>query len=71
MGIPDHLTFPLETCMQVKKQQLEPCMEKLTAQDWDRSTIEQSVVTLFIYLTCMLNASWEMPGWMNCKLESK
>ena len=23
MGIPDHLTWPLETCIQVKKQQLE------------------------------------------------
>ena len=27
MGIQDHLTW--ETCMKVKKQQLEPCMEKL------------------------------------------
>ena len=29
MGIPDHLTF--ETCMQVKKQQLELDMEQQTA----------------------------------------
>ena len=28
MGIPDHLTW--ETCMQVKKQQLEPDMEQQT-----------------------------------------
>ena len=27
MGIPDHLTCLLQTCMQVKKQQLEPDME--------------------------------------------
>ena len=27
MGIPDHLTVSSETCMQVKKQQLEPYTE--------------------------------------------
>ena len=30
MGIPDHFTCPPETCMQVKKQQLEPNMK----HDW-------------------------------------
>ena len=30
MGIPDHLTCLLKICMQVKKQQLEPDMEKQT-----------------------------------------
>ena len=30
LGIPDHLTISGETCMWVKKQRLEPCMEKLT-----------------------------------------
>ena len=30
MGIPDHLTYLSETCMQVKKQQLEPDMEQWT-----------------------------------------
>ena len=29
-GIPDHLTASWETCMQVKKQQLEPDMEQQT-----------------------------------------
>ena len=28
MGTPDHLTASWETCMQVKKQQLEPDMEQ-------------------------------------------
>ena len=28
MGIPDHLTYSWETCMQVKKQQLEPDMKQ-------------------------------------------
>ena len=30
MGIPDHLTFSWEICMQVKKQQLELDMEQQT-----------------------------------------
>ena len=30
MGIPDHLTCPLEICMQVRKQQLELDMEQQT-----------------------------------------
>ena len=30
MGIPDHLTASWETCMQVRKQQLEPDMEQQT-----------------------------------------
>ena len=30
MGIPDHLTWSWETCMQVRKQQLELDMEKQT-----------------------------------------
>ena len=30
MGIPDHLPASWETCMQVKKQQLEPDMEQWT-----------------------------------------
>ena len=29
MGIPDHLTCLLQTCMQVKNQQLEPDMEPI------------------------------------------
>ena len=30
MGIPDHMTCPLEICMQVRKQQLELDMEQQT-----------------------------------------
>ena len=30
MGIPDHLPAPWETCMRVKKQQLEPDTEQVT-----------------------------------------
>ena len=41
MGIPDHLTCLLRTCMWVKKQQLEPCMEQM-------STTGLSAVTLLV-----------------------
>ena len=34
MGIPDHLTVSWETCMCLKRQQLEPCMEQLIGSIW-------------------------------------
>ena len=36
-----------ETCMQIKKQEIEPCMER-QVQDWERSTTRLFIVTLFI-----------------------
>ena len=46
MGIPDHLTCLLRTCMWVKKQQLEPCMEQM-------STTGLSAVTFLLNLYAM------------------
>ena len=37
-----------ETCMQIKKQQLEPAMEKRTGSKWERSTWGLYIVTLLI-----------------------
>ena len=41
MGIPDHLTCLLRNLMQVKKRQLEPCMEQLIGsrlrKEYDRA----------------------------------
>ena len=45
MGIPDHITCLLETCMQFKKQQLEPDMELI--QNWERGSSRLYVVCLF------------------------
>ena len=59
-----------ETCMQVKKQQLEPCMEQLIGSGLRKEYTGMSAVTLFI-LTYMLSKSWAMPGWMSYKLESR
>ena len=50
-GIPDHLTClytDRDICMQVKKQQLEPDMEKLTGSNWERSTSRLYIATLLI-----------------------
>ena len=65
-------TLPVswETCMQVKKQQLEPDMEKLT--DSKLSKVYMKAVYFHpAYLTYMHNTSCKMPGWMNHKMESR
>ena len=57
-----------EICMQVKKQKLELDMEQQTV-----STLEKEYVKAVYYhpayLTYMQSTSYEMPGWMNHKLE--
>ena len=57
-----------ETCMQVKKQQLEPDMEQ-----WSRSNLGKEYVKAVYcypaYFTSLQNTSWAMLCWMNQKLE--
>ena len=48
MGIPDHLTCLLKTCMQVRKQQLELDMEQQTGSNRKRSMSRLYIVTLLI-----------------------
>ena len=55
--------------MQVKKQQLEPCMEKLIGSKL-RKEYNRAVCYHPVHLTYMLSTSWEMLGWMSYKLES-
>ena len=69
MGIPDHITIFWETCMQVKKQQLEPDIEQ-TSSKMGKEYIK-AVYCHVAYLTYMQGTSWEMLGWMNPKLESR
>ena len=52
MGIPDHFTFPWETCMQVKKQQLELDMEQQTGSKLGKGYIK-AVYCHPAYLTYM------------------
>ena len=65
-------TLPVswETCMQVKKQQLELDMEQ-----WNGSKLgKEYLKTVYChpaYLTYMQSISCEMPGWMKHKLESR
>ena len=55
--------------MQVKKQQLEPDMEQRAgSKNWERST--SRLYCHPAYLTYMQSTSYEMPSWMNHKLES-
>ena len=59
-----------KTCMQVRKQQLEPDMEQQTG-----SKLEKEYITAIYchpaYLTYMHSTSWETLDWMKHKLESR
>ena len=61
MGIPGHLTCLLRNLMQVKKQQLEPCIEQLIGSGL-RKEYNRAVCCHPVYLTYTLSTSWEMPG---------
>ena len=56
--------------MQVKKQQLELDMEQWTVSKLGKEYIN-AVYYHPAYLTYMQSISWEMPGWMKHKLESR
>ena len=72
MGIPDHLTClaSWETYMQVRKQQLERDMEQQTGSKSGKEYLNV-VYCHPACLTYMQSISWEMPGWMKDKLESR
>ena len=70
MGIPDHLTCSQETCMQVKKQQLEPDMKQWTGSILGKEYIK-GVYCHPAYLTSMQSTSSKILGWINHKLESR
>ena len=56
--------------MQVKKQQLELDTEKQTGSKLGKEYVK-AVYCHPAYLTYMQSTSWEMPGWMKYKLESR
>ena len=70
MRIPDYLLASWETCVQVKKQQLELDMEKWTGSKSGKEYIK-AIYCHPAYLTYMQSTSWEMLGWMKHKLESR
>ena len=56
--------------MQVKKQQLEPDMERRTGSKVGKE-YDKAVYCHSAYLTYMQSTSCEMLGWMTHKLESR
>ena len=56
--------------MQVKKQELEPCMEQLTGSGL-RKEYNKVVYCHLVYLTYMQSTSCDMPGCMSYKLKSR
>ena len=70
MGIPDHLTCLLRTCMQVKKQQLELDMEQQTDSKSGKEYLKD-VYCHPAYLAYMQSTSCKIPGWMKLKKESR
>ena len=56
--------------MQVKKQQLEPDMEHQIDSKLGKEYVK-AVYCHPAYLTYMQSTSYEMPGWMEHKLESR
>ena len=59
-----------EICMQVRKQQLEPDMKQQTGSKSGKEHIN-AVYYHPAYLTYMQGTPWEMPSWMEHKLESR
>ena len=56
--------------MQVKMQQLELYIEQQTGSKSGKEYIK-AVYCHPTYLTYVQSTSWEMLGWMKCKLESR
>ena len=65
-------TLPIswETCMWVKKEQLEPDMEQQTSSKLGKE-YDKALFCHPAYLTYMQSTSFKMWGWMNHKLESR
>ena len=65
-------TYPSswETCMQVKKQQLELDMEKQTGSKLRKEYVK-AIHFHPAYLTYIWSTSWAMLGWMKHELESR
>ena len=65
MGIPDTLPASCQTCMQVKKQQLESDMEQQTGSKLGKEYVK-TVYCHPAYFTSMQSTLCEMPGCREC-----
>ena len=59
-----------EICMQIRKKQLELDMEQQVGFKLGKEYVK-AVYCHTAYLTYRQSTSWEMLGWMKCKLESR
>ena len=59
-----------ETCMQVRKQQLELDMQQQTGSKQEKESVK-AVYCHPAYLTYMQSTSWETLGWKKHRLESR
>ena len=64
------LPFSWETCMRIKKQKLEHCVEQLIDSKL-RKEYDRAVCCHPVSLTYMLSTLWEMLDWTSYKLESR
>ena len=72
MGIPDHLTYLLRSLYASQEATVKTGYGTELIQNWERSI--QGCILLYchpIYLTSMQSTSFETPGWMKHKLESR
>ena len=70
MRVQTTLPASWETCMQVKKQQLELDMEQQTVSKLGKDCLKP-LYCHSAYLIYMQSTSGKMPGWMKHKLESR
>ena len=63
-------SVPWETCMQVRKQQLELDMEQQTGSESGKEYVKAAYCHQ-AYLTYMQSTSWEMLGWMKHRQQSR
>ena len=70
IGIPDHLTCLLRNLYAGQEATVERDMEQQTGSKQEKEYVK-AVYCHPAYLTYMQSTSYEMPGWMKLKLESR
>ena len=70
MGIPDHLTCLLRNLYAGQDTNLELDVERQTGSKLGKEYIE-AIYCHSAYLTSMQSTSYEMPGWINHKVQSR
>ena len=64
------LSVSWETCMQIRNQKLKTCMEQLIGTR-SRTECDRAICCHVTWLIYIQSPSWEIPGWMSFKPESR